>query len=111
MTTVRMGMSQRTAVSISSPTVLKAKVPHDVDDLPVGEGHLGAHGQAEAVAELGGLAPADETAGIAGLPERGHVLAGAARLVGDHGGVEVDGVHQVPDHAVGVEWAFRRTSA
>ena len=78
-------------------------VAHEVDNQLFRSGHFGAHGEAQAVAQLGGLAPADEAARGAGLPEGGDLLAGAARLVGDDGVVQVHGVHDFPDDAVGVQ--------
>ncbi len=74
--------------------------PH-VDAQPLGLRELGAHRQAEAVAELGGLPPAQIAVGGHRPPERGQLVPRAARVVGDRGPLDVDGVQEVPDHAVG----------
>ena len=75
----------------------------DVDAELVRAGELGAHGKAEAVAQLGGLAPADIGVRRRRLPERRELVARAAGIVGDDGVGLVDRVLQVPQHAVGVE--------
>ena len=54
-----MGMRSRTAVSKSMPVKPIAASPQTLMQSLSGHGELGAHGEAEAVAELRGLAPAD----------------------------------------------------
>ena len=78
-------------------------VAHDVDAKLVGRRQLRAHGDAEPVAELGRLAPAHVGAGLRRLPERHHLLARAAGIVGHDDVVAVDGAHQIADHAVLVD--------
>ena len=64
------GMRSRTAVSKSMPVKPIAASPQTLMQSLSGCGELGAHGQAEAVAELRGLAPADVGQRLGGLPER-----------------------------------------
>src|SRR2546422_1886424 len=58
--------------------------PH-VDAELVGMRELGAHGEAQAVAELGGLAPADVAERLRAFPEGRDLIARAARVVRDDG--------------------------
>src|SRR5690606_11385968 len=76
------------------------RVAPDVDAKLVGTGELGAHRQAEAVAKLGRLAPADVAVRAAALPERHQLVARAAGVVGDDRVGDVDGLLQVPKYAV-----------
>ena len=55
----RIGMRSRTAVSKSMPVKPIAASPHTLMQSLSGQRELGAHGQAQAVAELRGLAPAE----------------------------------------------------
>ena len=57
----------------------------DVDAELVRAGELGAHGEAEPVAELGRLSPADVGMRRRRLPERRELVARAAGVVGDDG--------------------------
>src|SRR4029453_7122770 len=41
----------------------KGHIPHHIDDLLVGGGELGAHGEAQAIGQLRGRAPAQKVAG------------------------------------------------
>ena len=68
-----------------------------------GPGELGAHGEAEAVAELGGLAPADVGERRGRLPEGRHLIARAAGVVRDDGPFLVDQAVQLGDHPVRVD--------
>jgi len=56
--------------------------------------------QGPGIAELGGLAPADIGQGFDRLPERRQLVARAAGIMGDDGVLDIDGVLQVPQHAV-----------
>ena len=78
-------------------------VAHHVDAELLRFRELRAHGDAEPVAELGGLAPAHVGARRGGFPERHHLLARAAGIVCHDDVVAVDRAHQVADHAVLVE--------
>src|SRR5215475_1277948 len=78
-------------------------VAPEIDAELVGGGELGAHGEAEAVAELGGLAPTDVGERCLRLPERRDLIPWAARVVRDDGVGQVHCVHEVPDHAIGTE--------
>ena len=78
-------------------------VAHDVDAELVRRGELGAHDDAEPVAELGRLAPAHIGAGRRRLPERQELFARAAGIVRDDDVVAVDGAHEIPDHAILVD--------
>src|SRR5690606_26257913 len=75
-------------------------VAPDVDAQLVGTGELGAHREAEAVAELGRLAPADVAVRAAALPERHQLVARAAGVVSNYGVCDVDGLLQVPQYPV-----------
>ena len=68
-----------------------------------GGGGLRAQHQAQRVAELGRVAPAQVAARHRRLPGGDELVARVAGIVRDGRVVAVDGVHQVPHHAVGVE--------
>ena len=87
------------------------RVAPDVDAEVVRPGELGAHGQAEPVAELGGLAPAEVGERRGRLPERRHLVAGAAGVVGDDGLLLVDHSVQLGDHPVRIDRGRRRWRA
>ena len=78
-------------------------VAPDVDAELLRRRQLGAHGEAEPVAELRGLAPAEIGERRRRAPEGRELVARAAGVVGDDGVVAVHRVLQVPEHAVGVE--------
>ena len=78
-------------------------VAHHVDAELFRLGELGAHGDAEAVAELRGLAPAHVGAGRRGLPERHHLLARLTGIVRHDDVVAVERPHQVADDTILVE--------
>ena len=77
------------------------RVAPEIDAELVGAGQLGAHREAETVAELGRLAPADIGERRLADPERRDLVARAAGVVGDDRVLDVDRVQQVPDHPVG----------
>src|SRR5713226_121978 len=64
----------------------------DIDAELVGPGELGAHRQAEAIAELGRLAPADVAERVLADPERRELVARAAGVMGDDRVLDVDGM-------------------
>src|SRR5690348_1713868 len=64
----------------------------DIDAELVGPCEFGAHRKPEAIAELGGLAPAEIGEGLDRLPERRELIARAAGIMGDDGVPDVDGV-------------------
>ena len=97
------GIRSRTAVSKSMPVKPIAASPQTLMQSLSGLRELGAHRKPEAVAELGGLAPAEIGEGLDRLPERRELVARAAGIMGDDGVLDVDGVLQVPEHAVGIE--------
>ena len=102
-TTVRIAILLRAAVSISMPVMPMAASPITLTQSFFGCGELGAHGDAEPVAELGGLAPAHVGAGRGRLPERHHLLARAAGIVRHDDVVAVDRAHEIADHAILVD--------
>ena len=84
-------MRLRDAVWISMPVMPNGAVTHHIDAELVGGRELGAHGEAETVAELGRLTPAEIGAGTHRVPERQQVAhAGCPRIVGDDGVVAVE---------------------
>ena len=76
--------------------------PHVHAEL-VGFGEFRAHRESEAVAELGGLAPADVGERRRALPERGYLVARAAGVVGDDGVVDVHRLMQFVEYPVRIE--------
>src|SRR5713226_4973822 len=64
----------------------------DIDAELVGPGELGAHREAEAIAELGRLAPADIAERVLADPERRELVARAAGVMGDDRVLDVDGM-------------------
>ena len=79
----------------------------DIEAELFGAGDLCAHRQAQAVAELGGLAPTDVAQRGGRVPERRHLVARAAGVVRGDGVVDADRLVnrrvQVAQHAVGIE--------
>src|SRR5579859_6369022 len=85
------------------PREADRRIAPDVDAELVGPRELGAHREPQPVAELRGLAPAEIGEGFYRLPERRELVSGAAGIMGDDGVLDVDGVLQVPEHAIRVE--------
>lgn len=65
-------------------------------------GQLRPYRKAQPAPELGRFASADIAVEHDRLIEGHHLVAGIARVVRDNGSLTVDGVHQVPNNAVGV---------
>ncbi|MDP7166660.1 MAG: hypothetical protein QF701_02710 [Nitrospinota bacterium] len=65
-----------------------------------------AHREAEAGAQLVGFPPPEVGSRPVGLVERHHFVAGVARVVGDDRAGGIDGLHELPNHPVGVDRAF-----
>ena len=78
-------------------------VAHDVDHHLVGSAQLGAHGYAQAVSQLGRVAPSQVTPGHDGFVEGDGLVPRVARVVGYHSVCAVHSVHQVPDHPVWID--------
>ena len=97
---VVMGMPQRTAVSKSRPRHAEGGVAHEIHAELVGRRELGAHDQAQPRAEGVRLAPAHVAPGRRGAVERHELVPWAAGIVRDDSGGRIDGLHELPDHAI-----------
>ena len=78
-------------------------VSHEVEAELIGPGQLGADHQGNAVAQVGGLAPADVAVGRGAGVERHHGVAGRAGVVGDDAVFLVQVTLDLADHSVGVD--------
>ena len=96
-------MRSRTArLEVHAGEADRGVTPH-VDAELIGLRELGAHGESESRTELRGLAPADVGQWRRRFPERRKLIARAAGIMRDDGVGDVDGLLQIPQHAIGVE--------
>ena len=86
------------------PGHTKGCIAHKVDAHFLRRGQLGTNDQSQSGSKTVGLAPTKVSPGTVRAIEGSNLIAGAARIMGDDGILRWHGLHELPNHTVGIDW-------